>query len=1284
MRRRSRSGGIPIKTRRRKPVTLKGRSGPKAARGRSAATVARRLEQSLRENEERYALVSEAVAEGIYDWNIKLNSLFVSPRLMEIFGFEGSGLTSEDWSRRVHPHDRENYRTALRDCFKQRTLKLECQYRIKAADGNYRWVEDRGLPIRNETGRAIRLVGAVNDISQRRQTEQALRDSEQRYALAMQAINEGVYDWNIATDETYYSPRVRDVVGLAPKELGSRTDWLARIHPDDLFAYKQAFAAHLKGETDRLTCEYRYLHPDGTWHWVRQHGLALRDQAGRAYRVAGSTGDVTAEKELARQRDSFLQDLNAVLDTIDYGVLFMGPDLRAKIINRAFRQMWGISDEFIRNTRPTMSDLINYNRNNNLYDIAPSAFDDYVARRVEAVRAGTAAMSEIRRRDGRIIQYQMVALPDGGRMLTYFDITDIRRGEEQARTLLFELRQRTDDLTEALEQQTATADMLEVISRSTFDLPAVLNTLVESAAKLCDADCAFIFRFEDGDYRLAASHGFSEEYRQFIVRNPIKPGRGTLVGRTALEARTVHLPDCLADPEYVWTESQKIGGFRTMLGVPLLREGNSIGVIALTRSAVKPFNGKQIELIETFADQAVIAIENVRLFEAEQQRTSELSESLEQQTATAKILSVISNSLNDTQPVFDAIVQSGMRLFPGAAIFIALADAQEVRAVAIAESDPDRAEAWRRRFPFPLTREYMHSVAILDRRMLDIPDVENAPDEMAAGKKNFLASGYRAVTIMPMMRGEAAIGALSVVRRESGPLSDKQLAALRTFAAQAVIAIENTRLLSELRESLQQQNATADVLKVISRSTFDLPKVLSTLVESATKLCNADKSYIYQQHDGAYQFAASYGFSAELLEYARQNPISAGRGTITGRVVLAGKTVHVEDVLADPEFTGHGYQSRGDFRTTLGVPLTRNGMTIGVFFLARSLVRPFTNKEIDLVTTFADQAVIAIENTRLLNELRQRTDDLSESLEQQTATSEVLSVISSSPGELEPVFQTMLENAVQICDAKFGVLYRYDNEAFDTVAMFGATPEHAEYLRQRGPFQPIAGTTLDRLLRTKEVVRVADGSASIADGSAEPLAGTAAKFGGARSLINVPMLKEHVLIGAITIYRQEVRPFEDKQIELVQNFAAQAVIAIENTRLLNELRHARRSLLEQQTATSEVLSVISSSPGELEPVFQTMLENAVRICDAKFGVLWRYDDETFDPAALFGLTPAHVEFDRQRGSHRPAAGSSSNACCGQKTWSALPTHWQSRPQAQRQRWVARVRLSRCRCSKRKS
>ena len=386
----------------------------------------------LVETEERYALASEAVAEGIYDWNIVRDTLFVSPRLMEIFGLEGTGLTSQDWNRRVHPDDWETYCAALIKCFKAQTRKLECQYRIGSADGDYRWIEDHGFPVRDGNGRAVRLVGAVSDITSRRQMEQALRESEERHTLAMQAVNEAVYDWNLTTNQIYYSPGVRNLLGFATQAIDSPNRWFDRIHPEDLASYNQAFTDHLDGRTDRLICEYRYRHSDGTWHWARQHGLALRDREGRAYRVAGSTGDVTVEKELAKERDIFMQDLNAVLDTIDYGVLFMGPDLRAKIINRAFRQMWGVTDEFIQR-RPTMGDLVNYNRDNNLYDVPPAEFDAYVARRVEAVRTSASIISEIRLRDGRIIQYQMLALPDGGRMLTYFDITDIKRSEELAK-----------------------------------------------------------------------------------------------------------------------------------------------------------------------------------------------------------------------------------------------------------------------------------------------------------------------------------------------------------------------------------------------------------------------------------------------------------------------------------------------------------------------------------------------------------------------------------------------------------------------------------------------------------------------------------------------------------------------------------------------------------------------------------------------------------------------------------------------------------------------------------
>ena len=389
----------------------------------------------------------------------------------------------------------------------------------------------------------------------------------------------------------------------------------------------------------------------------------------------------------------------------------------------------------------------------------------------------------------------------------------------------------------------------------------------------------------------------------------------------------------------------------------------------------------------------------------------------------------------------------------------------------------------------------------------------------------------------------------------------------------------------------------------------------------AAHLCEADMAVIARQKGEAYHLTTAYGYPSGAEEHLKTVP-HMGRGSIVGRTVLEGKTVHVADVLADPEFTNTEIQQRYGLRTVLGVPLLREGKPIGVISLARNKVRPFTEKQIELVRTFADQAVIAIENARLLSELRQRTDDLSESLEQQTATSEVLRAISSSSGKLEPVFQTMLENATTICEAAFGSMLLVEGEVFRRVALHNAPPMFVEF-HKKSPVIPLGQVhDLNLLLETRRPVHIAD-AAGTAD---SPIV----KYGGARTLVIVPMLKEGEIVGAIGIYRQEVRPFTDKQIELVTNFAAQAVIAIENARLLNELRES----LQQQTATSEVLSVISSSPGELEPVFQAMLETAARVCQAKFGNVWLLEDGTMRPVASLGVPEPLVEF-HQRGPHRP-------------------------------------------------
>ena len=569
------------------------------------------------------------------------------------------------------------------------------------------------------------------------------------------------------------------------------------------------------------------------------------------------------------------------------------------------------------------------------------------------------------------------------------------------------------------------------------------------------------------------------------------------------------------------------------------------------------------------------------------------------------------------QPVFEAMLENATRLCAAKFGNLYLREGDAFRTTAMHNVPPAFAEA-RRREPVihPRPGSLLGRVTST-MRAVHIPEV-TADQGYIERHPLFVSAvelgGFRALLAVPMLKDGNLIGAIVIYRQEPGSFTDKQIELVKNFAAQAVIAIENARLLNELRETLERQTATSEVLSVISSSPGELQPVFDTMLAKATELCEASYGTMWLREGDAFRTAALHGaLPAAYLEEMRSGTLfRPGPDVTLARVAQSRMPIQVADLRES-----RGYLD-GDrlpvvavdgagIRTMVVVPMLKENELVGAISIYRREVRPFTDKQIELVSNFAAQAVIAIENTRLLKELRQRTDDLSESLEQQTATAEVLQVISSSPGELEPVFQTMLANAVRICDAKFGVMFRYDGDAFDPAAFFDAPPALAEYIQKRRAFQPLAGTNLDRMWRTKDVVR-------ITDDSAEPVPSPAAKFGGARSLIAVPMLKEDTLIGGIVIYRQEVRPFTDKQIELVSNFAAQAVIAVENTRLLSELRE----LLQQQTATSEVLEVISSSPGELEPVFNAMLKNATRICEAKLGSLFLYEADSFRAVAVHG------------------------------------------------------------------
>jgi signal transduction histidine kinase/HAMP domain-containing protein len=757
------------------------------------------------------------------------------------------------------------------------------------------------------------------------------------------------------------------------------------------------------------------------------------------------------------------------------------------------------------------------------------------------------------------------------------------RLRESYATLEQRVEDRTRELTESLEQQMATADILGVISSSPTDLQPVMEALVERAARLCEAQNAQIFRVEGGQMRLVARCG---PVRSTLEAGQARPlTRGSVSGRTIVDRVTLHIADLLAETDAEYPDiaaAIRREGIRTTIGIPLLREGTPIGSITAFRTEVRPFTDKQIALLQTFADQAVIAIENVRLFKELEEKNRTITEALEQQTATAEILRVISGSPTDVQPVFAAVLASAVRLcgarFGGVFRF----DGALIHLVTSHEWPAEQLQIVRRRFPMPPGDQSLVARAIRDRRVVQTPDYAaeatiQPPPEWA------VVAGHRprGTIAIPMLREGSPVGGIVLGRAEAGVFSDQQVALLQTFADQAVIAIENVRLFKELEEknrtiteALEQQTATAEILKAISGSPTDVQPVFDTIVQSAARLLDAHSANVLRLVGDDLHLAAMTSISESADAESRATfPMPVSAAGVADHVFRTRQPYVVTDVQTDPMVTERLRRTaplRG-FRSMLLVPMLRHEQIIGAIGVTRRAPGTFTEDEISLLQTFADQAVIAIENVRLFRQLQERTAELTRSVGELEALGEVGRTISSTL-DLETVLAAVVSRANQLAETDGGAIYEFDTttRAFRLRATDRFPEEFVAVLRTT-PLVFGEGA-IGRAASTREPITVAE--VADTDAYTSRVRDALVSFG-YRSLLAVPLVSENEVVGALVVNRRAAGEFPPRTVELLRTFGVQSALAIQNARLFQEIEIKSRELEVANQHKSEFLASVS-------------------------------------------------------------------------------------------------------------